>query len=198
MWLHGQQPESDMGFLRSFVAGCLLMGASSASAQSLDRPLLVVASPEATGFFSRAVMVVVPSDSGHVGFMINRATRTTVASAFPDEPDSAKVIEPIYLGGPREAQSMYAVLRRDPGEGSRKLFGDVFVTVSGATVDRILKESPHEARYFAGFAAWDAGELAREIGEGDWLVTEAEESAVFTQNPEALWGELLKRIRSTY
>ena len=131
------------------IIGCVLAGASSsAHPQSLDRPLLVVASPEATGFFSRAVMVVVPQGDGHVGFMINRATRTTVASAFPDEPDSAKVIEPIYLGGPREAQSMYAVLRRDPGEGSRKLFGDVFVTVSGATVDRILKESPREARYF--------------------------------------------------
>src|SRR5207244_11944561 len=96
------------------------------------------------------------------------------------------------------AQSLYAVLRRGPGDGSRKLFGDVFVTVSGATVDRILRESPHEARYFAGFAAWDAGELAREIGEGDWLVTEAQESALFHQHPDALWGELLKRIRSTY
>ena len=188
-----------MGSLKNFVVVGLIAGAAfAARAQTLDRPLLVVASPEATGFFSRAVMVVVPQGDGHVGFMINRATRTTVASAFPDEPDSAKVIEPIYLGGPREAQSMYAVLRRDPGEGSRKLFGDVFVTVSGATVDRILKESPREARYFAGFAAWDAGELAREIGEGDWLVTEAQESALFHQHPDALWGELLKRIRSTY
>jgi putative transcriptional regulator len=187
------------GLLRSVVLGCVLAVASfSAHPQSLDRPLLVVASPEATGLFSRAVMVVVPKGDGHVGFMINRATRTTVASAFPDEPDSAKVIEPIYLGGPREAQSMYAVLRRDPGEGSRKLFGDVFVTVSGATVDRILKESPREARYFAGFAVWDAGQLAREIGEGDWLVTEAEESVVFHPQPDAVWGELLKRIRSTY
>src|SRR5207244_7066509 len=79
------------------------------------------------------------------------------------------------------AQSLYAVLRRDPGDGSRKLFGDVFVTVSGATVDRILRESPHEARYFAGFAAWDAGELAREIGEGDWR---SEEHTSELQSPD--------------
>jgi len=184
--------------VRSFIVGCLVAAACAAQAQSLERPLLVVASPENTGFYRGAVLVVVPKAEGHVGFMINRATHITVASAFPDEPHSAKVVEPIYLGGPREAQSLYAVLRRDPGEGSRRLFGDVFVTVSGETVDRILTETPREARYFAGYAAWDAGDLAREIGEGEWLVTEPDESVLFHPHPAALWPELVKRIGRTF
>jgi putative transcriptional regulator len=185
------------GLVARFAIGCLIAGgALAARAQSLDQPMLLVASPKTTGFYSHAVLVVVPAGEGHVGFIINRATRTTVASAFPEEPDSAKVIEPIYLGGPRASQSLYAVVRRDPGEGSRKLFGEVFVTVSGKTVDRIIRESPREARYFAGFAGWEAGELAQQIARGDWLTAEPDEALLFHPNPAAMWSGLLERIRN--
>ena len=176
----------------------MLAAAGAASAQSLDKPLLLVAAPELVGFYRQAVLLVVSKGDGHVGFMINRATRTTVASAFPKEPELAKVAEPVFLGGPTDAQSMYAVVRRDPGEGARRLFGELFVTVSGRTVDRIMRESPREARYFAGYAAWDPAELAEEIERGEWLVTEAREGVLFGADPDAIWAELLGRLQSTF
>jgi putative transcriptional regulator len=186
-------------FVRNFVLASVLMGGSVAvQSQNQDRPMLVVAAPGLAGFYSRAVMVVMPKDEGHVGFMINRATRTTVASAFPDDAVAGKVAEPIYLGGPREPQQMYAVVPRDPGEGSRRLFGNVFVTVSGKTVDRILAESPREARYFGGYVAWEKGELEQQVGEGKWLVTEADETVLFHPQPDALWPDLVKRIGKTF
>jgi putative transcriptional regulator len=89
-------------------------------------------------------------------------------------------------------------VRRDPGEGSRKLFDDVFVTVSGKTVDRLLRDSPREARYFAGYAGWEAGELAEEIQQGDWLLVEPDAAVLFNPNPDTVWPELLKRMRSTF
>jgi putative transcriptional regulator len=182
------------GLVARFVIGCLMAGAAfAAHAQSLDKPVLLVASPKTAGFYSHAVLVVVPAGEGHAGFIINRATRTTVASAFAGEPDSAKVIEPIYLGGPRAAQSLYAVVRRDPGEGSRNLFGDVFVTVSGKTVDRIIRESPREARFFAGFTVWSAGELSGEIARGDWLTAQPDGALLFHPNPDAMWSGLVER-----
>src|SRR6185503_18337750 len=98
------------------VLGCLIVaGACEARGQGVDRPVLIVASPRTQGFYRHAVLVVLPKGERHVGFIINRATRTTVASAFPEEPDSAKVAEPIYLGGPSGVQALYAVMRRDPG-----------------------------------------------------------------------------------
>ena len=184
--------------MKLLLAFLMLMAAGAAGAQSLNQAMFLVAAPERTGLYSEAVLVVVPKGDGHVGFMINRATRTTVASAFPNEPELAKVVEPVYLGGPRSAQSMYAVVRRDPGEGSRRLFGEVFVTVSGKTVDRILRDSPQEARYFAGYAAWDPTELAGEIDRGDWLVAEARESVLFGVEPQVMWRELMARIHNTF
>jgi len=182
------------GMLARFAVGAAIAGAAfAARAQDLDRPLLLVASSKAAGFYSRAVMVVMPKGGEHVGFIINRATRTTVASAFPEEPDSAKVAEPIYLGGPRAAQSLYAVVRHDPGEGSRRLFGEVFLTVNGSTLDRIIRESPSEARFFAGFTMWNAGELAEEIARGDWLTAEPDEALLFHPKPDAMWSGLVER-----
>jgi putative transcriptional regulator len=183
---------------RLVVGGFIATAALAASAQGLDKALLLVASPETKGFYSGAVMVVVPKDKGHVGFIINRPTRTTLAAAFPEEPDSAKVAEPIYLGGPRAAQSLYAVVRKNPGEGARNLFGEVFVTVSGATVDRIIRESPHEARYFAGYAGWEPGDLEEQITEGDWLLTAPDEGLLFDPNPAGMWAGLVQRIGKTF
>jgi putative transcriptional regulator len=180
------------------VGGVILAAAFAARAQGLDKPVLLVASPKTSSLYSGAVLVVVPKDGAHVGFIINRASRTTVASAFADEPDMAKVAEPVYFGGPKGAQSMYAVVRRDPGEGARKLFGDVFVTISGKTVDRIIRQWPGEARFFAGYAAWDPGQLAEQIEEGDWLVTEPDAALLFQQDPGTLWAALVQRIQNTF
>src|SRR5262245_55088329 len=186
------------GFVTKLVVCVLIAGAAfAARAQNVDKPVLLVASPQKPGFYSHAVLVVMPRGEGHVGFIINRATRTTVASAFPEEPHSRKVVEPIYLGGPRAAQSLYAVVRHDPGEGSRMLFGELFLTVSSKTLDRIIRESPHEARYFAGFAAWDAGELASEMARGDWLTVEPDEALLFDPHPETMWFGLVERARAT-
>jgi putative transcriptional regulator len=185
------------GLVTKAVTGFLIAGAAlTARAQGLDKPLLLVAPPATGGFYSRSVLVVVPNGDRHVGFMINRATRTTVASAFPDEPHSARVAQPIYLGGPSGAQSLYAVARRDSGEGSRRLFGELFLSVGSQSVDRIIRESPSEARYFAGFALWEPGELAAEIGRGSWWTAEPEEALLFDPHPDAMWPGLVARIRA--
>jgi putative transcriptional regulator len=186
------------GFVARFALGCLIAaGTFSARAEGLDKPFLLVASPQATGFYSRAVLFVMPKGAEHVGFIINRATRTTVAAAFPDEPHSAKVNEPIYLGGPTSTQALYAVVRNDPGVGSRRLFGEIFLAVSSDALDRVIRESPQKARYFAGFATWGPGELQREIARGAWFTAEPDEGMLFHTHPAYMWAALQPRPQAT-
>ena len=186
------------GLVARFALGCLIAaGTLSARAQDLDKPFLLIASPQTTGFYSRAVLVVMPSGAEHVGFIINRATRTTVAAAFPDEPHSAKVDEPIYLGGPKNRQALYALVRENPGEGSRRVFGEVFLAVGSDALDRVIRTSPREARYFAGFATWGRGELAREIARGAWFTAEADEGWLFHSHPAHMWSALQQRPQAS-
>jgi putative transcriptional regulator len=187
------------GFVARFALGCLIAaGTFSARAEDSDKPFLLVAAPQTKGFYSRAVLLVMPKKGAeHVGFIINRVTRTTVAAAFPDEPQSAKVDEPIYLGGPTNTQALYAVVHSDPGEGSRRLFGELFLAVSSDALDRVIRESPQKARYFAGFATWGPGELQREIARGAWFTAEADEGMLFHSHPAYMWSALQPRPQAT-
>jgi putative AlgH/UPF0301 family transcriptional regulator len=73
----------------------------------------------------------------------------------------------------------------------------VFVTVSAKTVDRIIEQRPHEARYFAGFVAWEDGELSKEIEAGQWLMAEPDEATLFRKDTDAMWHELVERLKNT-
>src|SRR5262245_21467374 len=186
------------GLMARFVVGCVMAaGAFSARAQDLDKPFLLVASPKTTGFYSGAVLLVMPQGTEHVGFILNRATRTTVAAAFPGEADAARIDQPIYLGGPRNTQALFALVRGDPGEGSRRLLDGVFLAVGKDALDRVIRESPQKARYFAGFAAWGPGELAREIARGAWSTAEADEGFLFHSHPAYMWAALQQRPQAS-
>lgn len=49
------------------------------------------------------------------------------------------------------------------------------------------------ARVFAGYAGWGPGQLEGELDEGSWIVEQALPTDVFTDDPEALWGAVLRR-----
>jgi putative AlgH/UPF0301 family transcriptional regulator len=179
------------------AAGLLVAASAAVHAQALDKPRVLVASPKAEGPYAGAVVVVVPSTHGHVGFMINRASHLTVAQAFPGEPTLAKLPAAIYYGGPHDARRMYAVVRRDPGEGAEWLFGDVFLAVAPAAMDRVIEAWPDEARYFSGFVAWHPGALSQEVRDGAWLVVEPSAAQLFGVPPAELWSDLVRRIQNT-
>jgi putative transcriptional regulator len=175
------------------IAG-LLMAACTARSQELDRPVILVASPELQGPYSRTALIAVPAASGqHIGFILNRATEMNLATVFPDHAPSAKVVDPVYLGGPEMLGSLFALVPRDPGVPGLRLFGEVFVVASGEAVDVVIEKMPNEARYLTGFVGWQAGELAKELESGYWTVTEPDAALIFSSKPGAMWEELQKR-----
>jgi len=179
---------------KAFVAWLLLVAACAAGAQNLEKPLLLVAAPDLQGPYSHTALLVVPQGGQHVGFILNRATGVTLASLFPGHAPSAKVADPVYFGGPERANAIFAVVPRDPGGPSVRLFGDVFVTAHAQIVDRIIEQTPNDARYFAGFVGWQPGELAAEFEAGWWLVSDPDAALVFSKETGDMWEGLLKRF----
>jgi len=177
--------------MRRFLALILALAATAASAQG--QPVLLTASPEMQGPYSQTVLIAVPADEGHIGFIVNRATEVSLAELFPEYAPSAKVVEPVYVGGPEMAQAVFAVVRRNPGGAAVRLFGDAFLVVDAAGVDSVIERTPNDARYFVGFVRWQPGELASEIEAGYWHVTDAD-PALFWKDNHALWQELVQRL----
>jgi len=180
---------------RLLAALCAVGAIAAASAQDAERPLLLVASPDLQGPYSHTAVLAVPTGEGqHVGFILNRATKVTLAILFPDHAPSAKVADPVYFGGPEMVGSIFAIVRRDPGAHSLRLFGDVFVTANANAVDQIIEKTPNDARYFAGFVGWQPGELDAELRAGYWYTAEPDAGLFFLKDTESLWEELLKRL----
>jgi len=181
--------------VRNVLAGLLLVvAAMAARGQDLDKPLLLVASHNLQGPYRHTAVLVVPIEGRHVGFILNRATEMTMGKLFPDHAPSAKVTDPVFLGGPESVDAIFAMVARDPGTGAVHLFGDVFVTAQARTVDEIIEQTPNDARYFAGFVGWQPGELAEELEKGYWYAAEPDKDTVFDRHPDELWDALVKRL----
>jgi putative transcriptional regulator len=172
----------------------LLLAACAARAQDLERPLLLVASPSLQGAYSQTALLVFSLRGQHAGFILNRSTDVKLASVFPEHEPSAKVADPIYFGGPEMIDSLFAMVRSNPGSGAVEVLSDLFVTAEAETLDRIIEQMPNDARYFAGFVGWKPGELAKEIEAGYWYVDQCDVAQVFRKDSGRMWEELVERL----
>jgi putative transcriptional regulator len=179
---------------RTLALFALLAAALTCRAEDLGRPLLLVASPALQGAYSHTTLLVFPMRDQHAGFILNRSTDVKMASVFPDHPPSAKVAEPIYFGGPEMMDSLFALVRKDPGQGSVRVLNDLFVTAESDCIDRIIETTPNDARYFAGFVGWKPGELEKEIESGYWYAEPFDAGQAFRPDAGTMWEELVKRL----
>lgn len=181
--------------LKHLLVGiALMLGPGVAEAQDLAKPLLLVAKPELKGPYNHTALLVVPVDGRHIGFILNRATEVKLGALFPDHAPSAKVADPVYFGGPERVNAIFAIVARNPGAPSVRLFGDLHVTAQAEVVDRIIEQTPNDARYFAGFVGWRPGELAAELESGFWYTAEPEAALVFSDDTGAMWESLIRRL----
>ena len=183
------------GWKKLFVAGFLVAGACAAQSQDLDRPIVLVAQPELQGLYSRTTLVVVPAANGqHLGFIMNRATEVKLGTLFPEHAPSAKVVDPVYFGGPEALDAIFAVVKGNPGPNALHLFGEFYVTGEAVSVDRIIEQRPNEARYFVGFVGWQPGELAQEIQKGAWFTDAPDGTQIMRRDTANMWEELARKL----
>ena len=187
---------------RAFAA-CLFLALSGAAfGQSQDEAVLLIAHPAFRDLeYRQTVLLAAPVPTGHVGVIINRPTRRSLGSLFPDHEPSKKVAEPVYYGGPFSRGALVALVKADhaPGAGTVLLMKNLYLAFRANTIDQVIENTPNEARYFVGYVGWKPGELRSEIDRGLWSVHNADVDTVFRKDTEGLWEELLqstKRIRA--
>jgi putative transcriptional regulator len=193
------------GLLRSFVFCGLfsLLFPAAAQAQAQEDALLLVAHPAFRDLeYRQTVLLAAPApNGGHVGVIINRPTRRSLGSLFPEHEPSKKVLEPVYYGGPFSRGALVALVKADsaPGAGTVPLMKNLYLAFRANTIDHVIESTPNEARYFVGYVGWRPGELKGEIDRGIWSVLDADIDIVFRKDTEGLWEELQqasKRIRA--
>jgi putative transcriptional regulator len=180
-----------------------LIATPLAGAQGQDDALILIAHPAFRDLeYRQTVLVAAPApNGGHVGVILNRPTRRSLGSLFPEHEPSKKVMDPVYYGGPFSRGALVALVRADnaPGSGSVPLMKNLYLAFRANTIDQVIEATPNEARYFVGYVGWRPGELRGEIDRGLWSVANADLEVIFRKDTEGLWEELLqqsKRIRA--
>ena len=189
-----------VGLAMAVVLGLLVAPAQAQQGKAEPDAVLLVASPGLRDAdYQRSVVIVVPVEGDrHIGVIVNRPTRRTLSSLFPEHQPSKKVTEPVFFGGPMSRGAVVAVVKsdKDPGKGTVGLTKDMFLAMTVNIVDKVIEDTPNDARYYVGYIVWRPGELRSEIDRKVWNVVNASPDVVFRKDTSNLWEELSRMARA--
>ena len=161
---------------------------------------LLVATPllvEPT-FHRTVILLLDHNDEGALGLVVNRPLEVDVSAVLPGWQAFATAPGRLYQGGPVQADSALGLVAV-PGDdedplGVKRIIGSLGL-VDLDTPPEVVAGSVAGLRIFAGYAGWSGGQLEGEIGQGAWYVVDAEPRDPFSDRPERLWREVLRRQR---
>jgi putative transcriptional regulator len=149
--------------------------------------------------FARCVLLVLESnEDGSLGVILNNPSETPVDEVLVQWRDVVNPPGVFFRGGPVElnaALALGALLDRsaeDAPSGWRQVSGTLGMIDLDCPPDDFLGRLSG-LRIYAGYAGWGAGQLDDEIAEGSWHVVPAQRSDLFSDNPDRLWHDILRR-----
>ena len=185
--------------LRLLTASSAAFFLASAAAAPGDTVLLVAKRQFEDPVYGATIVLAKPvQGGGHVGFIVNRPTKMSLAQLFPEHEASKKVADPLFLGGTVDMNLVFALVET---HGSRKdstirIAPDLFLAYETKAVDRIIESESDHARFFLGMVVWRPGQLDDELDRGLWYVDEPEAKLVLRRKTDGLWEELLLRLEA--
>jgi len=162
---------------------------------------LLVASPaiQDPDFRRTVVLIAAHAEEGAMGVVLNREAGVAVIDAVPDLSVFADPDESVWVGGPVAADGVVVLAEWDePAEAAAVVLGDIGFLPADLTDFERLSGHTRRARVYAGHAGWGPGQLEAEMEEDSWIVTEPDREDVFTDEPDGLWAEVLRRLGREY
>lgn len=149
--------------------------------------------------FRRTVVYVIEHRArGSLGVVLNRPSEVALDEVLPAWAPLSSQPSTLFVGGPVDGKTALCLAALRAGHGPGGITGLVAVSGPVALVDldgdaEALAPRLRGLRVFAGYAGWDTGQLAGEIGRGDWFVAPALPDDVLTGQGADLWSQVLRR-----
>jgi len=160
---------------------------------------LLVASPALLdpNFRRTVVLVTEHTDDGAAGLVLNRPSLVEVAAAVPQLEELVEEDEQVWVGGPVQPEAVLVLGEfLDPDDAAVPLFE----SLGFPSLDEPEEIVPATTRrrVFAGYAGWGAGQLEEEVANEDWILEPALADDAFTEEPDELWRDILRRKGGIY
>jgi len=160
---------------------------------------LLVASPALLdpNFRRTVVLVTEHNDEGAAGLVLNRPSPTTVLEVVPQLEPLVDDGEQVWVGGPVQPNAVLVLGEFvDPDDAAVPLFGSLGFP-SLEEPDAVVPVTTRR-RVFAGYAGWGSGQLEDELAREDWILEPALADDAFTEAPDDLWSDVLRRKGGVY
>ena len=159
--------------------------------------LVLVAKPTLLdpNFAKTVVLVTQTPDASTVGVIINRPSTLKLADFLPREFATQNYREPVFIGGPVMRPAIVALFRSEtvPEAAAFHVLKNIYLTMHGANLKRLLDTPGAKYRLYAGFSGWAPRQLESEFVREGWFVLPADEALLFRESPDGLWEELVER-----
>lgn len=148
-------------------------------------------------YFGRSVVFICEhNQKGAMGLIINKPfqdpeLKELFSNIFTEQEDVLEIVPTVYFGGPVLVER--GIILHDSNyrrEGTLYLSEDFSITSSREILHDIAREQgPENFRLMLGHAGWGAGQLEREIENGDWLLQSTTPEFVFHTDEQIMWQE---------
>ncbi len=159
---------------------------------------LLVATPvlRDPNFDRTVVLLVAHENGGALGVVLNRATEVPVREVLGAWGGVASEPPVVFEGGPVQPEAAICLARVRSATAELSGFSRVQGTLGTVDLNRdpdVMQEQLLDVRVFAGYAGWAPGQLEDEIASGSWLTFPALPADAFTERPDDLWVNVLRR-----
>ena len=163
----------------------------------LAAPCLLVAVPQLgdPNFVRGVVLILEHSEEGSMGLLINRPSELDMGTFCSSQDmefkgDRSRLV---YQGGPVQTDRAFILHASDhEGPETETVLGELRLSYSLETLRLLVEDPPLRLRVYLGYAGWGPGQLAEEITQGAWLVSNPRERFVFDGDAERIWEVVLR------
>jgi len=164
--------------------------------------MLLVAEPSIIGdaSFNRSVVLLAEhSESGSIGFILNKVLDFTLKDLIPELNKGFK----IYNGGPVEQDNLYFIhkipnLIPESIEISNGIYwGGNFEAIKELILKGLITDK--QIRFFLGYSGWDAEQLKEELNSNSWIVTPQKDAKYIIERPyRSFWKDKMVELGGNY
>ena len=162
---------------------------------------LLISEPSLQDFYFRKSVVLLAdhSEEGSFGLIINKPIHIRLNEIAKDFPDFNTQV---FLGGPVKTDSIFFIhTRNDLIRDSMPVLPGIFWGGDIVQVMKLLEGNiltSKEIRFYVGYSGWAPKQLEEEMERNSWIVSKTVKDQVISDNPENLWGEILRSMGGQY
>lgn len=150
--------------------------------------------------FERSVVLVCDhNDEGTFGLVLNQIAQVKLNDVLNEEMYHDY---PLYVGGPVQQNTLHYIHRLGPAlEESIALPNGLYWSGNFEQLRQLINAGTvkeNDVRFFVGYSGWSGGQLANEMAQNAWIVTQASADFILDTPSDQFWRGILRQMGGQY